>query len=204
MKNNEIEKAIIHLSKKDKVLRKIIKNSPSCNLTTNTKYFNALVEMIISQQLSITSARAIHKKFMLHFHNNPKPAEILSTDDITLRSFGLSTAKIKYIKELSLAVHEKRLRFNKINQMSNDEIIEKLTSIKGIGIWTAHMFLIFVLRRLDVLPYSDFGIRKSIMLNFDTKNLPVRTDVEKIATKNNWHPYESVASWYLWKSLDSK
>jgi len=66
------------------------------------------------------------------------------------------------------------------------------------------MFLIFVLRRLDVLPYSDFGIRKSIMLNFDTKNLPVRTDVEKIATKNNWHPYESVASWYLWKSLDSK
>jgi DNA-3-methyladenine glycosylase II len=204
MKNNEIEKAIIHLSEKDKTLKRIIKNSPYCNLIRNTKYFNALIQMIIGQQLSVNSARAIRKKFNMYFLNNPKPSEILSTDDLKLRSLGLSAAKTKYIKELSLAVEEKRLKFAGINKMSNEVIIEKLISIKGIGIWTAHMFLIFVLCRLDVLPYSDFGIRKSIMLNYGIKKLPVRKEVEKIATQNNWHPYESVAAWYLWKSLDSK
>lgn len=140
---------------------------------------------------------------MKYFLGNPTSAKILQTPHEKLRLLGLSQAKIKYIKALSSAVEEKKITFRNIGRKENQRIIDELTSIKGIGIWTAHMFLIFVLGRLDVLAVTDLGIRKSIMLNFGMKNLPTKFDIEKLATKNNWHPYESVACWYLWKSLDS-
>lgn len=203
MKNNKIEKAIIHLSENDKTLKSIIHKFDKCNLTPNRKYFNALLQMIIGQQLSIYSAAAIRKRFLNYYQNHPTATKILQTKDEDLRQLGLSQAKIKYVKELSRAIDEKKISFRKINEKENQQIIDELTTVKGIGVWTAHMFLIFVLARLDVLAVSDLGIRKAIMLNFGMKKLPTQYEIEKIANRNNWHPYESVACWYLWKSLDS-
>lgn len=203
MKNNKIEKAIIHLSQKDKILKSIINQFDTCNLTPNKKYFNALLQMIIGQQLSTSSARAIRKRFMKYFDGKPTAEKILKTTDKRLRQLGLSQAKSRYIKALSSAVAEKKITFRNIGEKQNQTIIDELTTVKGIGIWTAHMFLIFVLGRLDILAFTDFGIKKSIMLNFGMKNLPTQYEIEKIANQNNWHPFESVACWYLWKSLDS-
>lgn len=203
MKNNKIEKAIIHLSKNDKILKSLIKKFDKCNLTPNRKYFNQILQMIIGQQLSTYSAKSIRKRFLSYYQHKPTAKKILQTKDTTFRKLGLSQAKTKYVKELSRAVEENKINLRNISKYNNQQIISELTSVKGIGIWTVHMFLIFVLARLDVLAFSDFGIRKAIMLNFGMEKLPTQYEVKKIAIANNWHPYESVACWYLWKSLDS-
>jgi DNA-3-methyladenine glycosylase II len=201
---NEIKKACRHLSKHDETLKPIIKKYGYCNLQPKSKYFNALIESIISQQLSGASAKSIINKFKGHFKGKITPEKLLDTPLENLRSLGLSNAKASYILDLSEKLHTKKISLRGLKNKSNEEIIELLTQVKGIGTWTAHMFLIFTLGRLNVLPTGDLGIRKGMMLNYGLKKLPDEETMQNIANKNNWHPFESVASLYMWKSLDNK
>jgi len=199
-----INSAVQHLSKNDKVLSTIIKNIGIINLTRQKKYFNLLLGSIISQQLSIYAAASIQKRFLEFFKNDPQPEYILQTDDLALRSIGLSYSKVKYVKDLSQKFLSGEVKLKGLAKMSDDEIIAELTKVKGIGVWTSHMFLIFTLGRLNILPFGDLGIRKSIMVNYRLKNLPDEKRIKLIAKNNNWHPYCSIASLYLWRSLDTK
>ena len=201
-KNTKIEKALFSLSKNDPKMLGLIKKFDKCNLQPRRQYFNQIIKIIVGQQLSLKAAASINRKLFNYYADRPTAEKILNTDEQTLRSLGLSKAKVIYVKDFSSKYLSKELKLRNLSGMKNDEIIDELTKVKGIGIWSAHMFLIFVLARLDVLPFSDLGIRKAIMLIYDLKNLPDEESVKKIAEENGWSPYESVASWYLWKSLE--
>ena len=203
MQNAEIKRAIKHLSQHDYTLSTIIKNIGIINLTPHRKYFNSLLDAIIGQQLSVSAADKISLRFFNLFDTKPLPEQILETSDITLRSVGLSNAKVKYVKDLSSKILTKEINLNRLSRMPDEEIIAKLTIVKGIGVWTSHMFLIFTLGRLNVLPFSDLGIRKAVMLNYRLRKLPDEKKIRSIAKKYNWDPYCSVVSRYLWKSLDN-
>ncbi len=134
----------------------------------------------------------------------PKPAAILEVDTETYRSVGLSYAKARYITDLAQHILDGSIAFNKIDRQTNAEIISELTAVKGIGEWTVHMFLMFCVGRLDVLPTGDLGIRNAIRDGYGLAAAPTPAEVTTLATAHNWHPYESVASWYLWASYDTE
>ena len=204
MNKDNFENGIKHLIKHDKILSTIIKKYGTRNLTPHRKYFNLLLGAIISQQLSVKAADSIQKRFMAYFKNNPRPDSVLATEDLTLRGFGLSNAKVKYVKNLSAKILSGEVKLRGIAKKTDSEIIAELTKVKGIGVWSAHMFLIFNLARMNILPTGDLGIRKAVMLNYCLKKMPTEEKVAKIAFMNNWHPYCTVASIYLWQSLDGK
>lgn len=195
-----------HLSRRDAVLRQFIKRHGECRLQMHTRYFETLVNSIVSQQLSTKAAETIFNRFLALYApaKFPKPAQIAATSDETLRSVGLSSQKLSYIKDLAAKVDAGAVHLKRITKMSDDEIIAELTQVKGIGVWTVHMFLIFSLGRLNVLPVGDLGIRTAIQRLYGLETLPKPTEIEAVAEQNNWHPYCSVASWYLWRSLENK
>lgn len=201
---NEFQKALEHLKKNDPILSRIIANYVKRNLTPHRKYFNLLLGAIIGQQLSIKAARSIKNKVFNYFNENPTPLKIIETEDTVLRNLGLSNAKVKYVKDLSHKILTRELKLKGISKKSDEEIIYELTKVKGIGVWSAQMFLIFVLARLNVLPTGDLGIRKAVMINYGLKKLPDDQKIILIAKENNWEPYCSVASLLLWHSLDNK
>lgn len=133
----------------------------------------------------------------------PTPQQLLKIKDQKLRDVGLSWAKVKYVKDLAQHILDGRLDLDHIATMPNEQLIEQLTAVKGIGEWSAHMFMLFGLGRLDVLPTGDLGIRKAIKNLYDLDELPLPAQIITIANENHWHPYESIASWYLWQSLDN-
>ena len=204
MLKDSFELGIKHLSKQDKVLSAIIRKYGNRNLTPHRKYFNLLLRSIISQQLSVKAAASIEKRFMDFFDNKPRPELVLNIEDSVLRGFGLSNAKVKYVKDLSNKILSGEVKLKGFSKKTDEEIIAELTKVKGIGFWSAHMFLIFTLGRLDILPTGDLGIRKAVMLNYRLKKMPTEEKVRNIAKKNNWYPYCTVASIYLWHSLDNK
>ncbi len=199
---NKIDEGINHLIKHDKLLRTIIKKNSKCNLQPKRNYFNALVRSIVGQQLSVKAAASIYKRMLNYFENKPTAGSIAELSEETLRSFGLSRAKSQYIKLLSEDVVSGKIKLGGYGKMSNDEVAAELTEIKGIGLWSAHMFLMFTLGRLDILPIGDLGIRRAIMLNYNLEFLPDGETIKNIAIANKWNPYESIASWYLWKTLE--
>lgn len=200
----QIDGAIAHLRAADPALGVVIDRSPRCDLEPHTDYFRALAGSIIGQQLSVKAARSIREKFItIGAGEFPTPDEVLAASESDLRERGLSFAKIKYVKDLARHVKDKRLDLGLIAELPNEELIVELTDVKGIGEWTAHMFLIFCLGRLDVLPTGDLGIRKGMQILYELKELPDPQTMMKLAAKNGWTDYESVASWYIWRSLDN-
>ncbi len=186
--------------KKDPKLAEIIKHVGDYNVKITKNRYQSLVETIIAQQLSGSAAESILKKFKKLFKSKfPKPFEVIKTPDSKIRSAGLSKMKIMYIKDLSKKIQSKQLNMRKISTKSDEYIIEHLTDVKGIGRWTAEMFLIFSLGRLDVLPVGDLGLKKGIQLMYSLKELPNENEIEQMA--ESWRPYRTVATWYLWKSL---
>ncbi len=186
--------------KKDPKLAEIIKQVGSYNVKITKNRYQSLVEAIIAQQLSGSAAESILKKFKKLFKSKfPKPFEVIKTPDSKIRSVGLSKMKIMYIKDLSKKIQSKQVNMRKISTKSDEYVIEHLTNVKGIGRWTAEMFLIFSLGRLDVLPVGDLGLIKGIQLMYSLKELPNEKEIERIA--ESWKPYRTVATWYLWKSL---
>jgi len=186
--------------KKDKYLASLIEKYGVCTIKPIGKndYFVSLVEAIIGQQLSGKAAESIFKKVKLGL-KNISPSEIIKCKDITLRNYGLSWAKVKYLKDLAHKVDRGDLKINNLSDLSNEKIIESLTQVKGIGRWTSEMFLMFSLARPDVFPVDDLGIRKGIR-----KILGINLEPEKIKRfARRWKPYRTVASWYVWKSLEN-
>jgi DNA-3-methyladenine glycosylase II len=193
-----------HLSETDPVLAGVIKNAPVPTLTPHTDYYKALVSSIIGQQLSVKAAATIRQRFIDLFGGTfPSPEQILTHDIEELRSVGLSRPKANYVQDLARHIVDGSVQFDTLDQLSNDEIITKLTAVKGIGEWTVHMFLLFCMGRLDVLPTGDLGIRSGIKKLYSLHDLPSPDEVRTVAAENKWRPYESVASWYIWHSLDN-
>ena len=198
----EIENGIIHLSFNDEQLRKIILICGKCKLAPRKNYYHALLGAIVGQQLSTYAAGTIYKRFINFFSNKPAPETILNTPDIELRKLGLSNAKVKYVKDLSVKIITKEISLKNLATKSDQEIIAQLTKVNGIGEWTVHMFLIFTLARIDVLPVKDLGLRRAIMNVYKLRKLPDEKKVYQISKANKWSPYNSIASWYLWRSLE--
>jgi len=197
-----MRKAVRHLTQADPVLRAIIKRVGPYRMEYGDPEFHSLAEAIIYQQLNGKAAVTIFKRFAALAGEPLTPEGILKLTDEQLRSVGLSKQKSSYLRDLAAKTHEGMLDFGRLPKLSDDEVIEHLTQVKGIGVWTAHMFLMFALRRPNVLPTGDFGVRMAMKKYYKKRKLPKPDQMEKIAKA--WEPYRSVACWYLWKSLDVK
>jgi DNA-3-methyladenine glycosylase II len=194
----------IHQLSLDPVLKPIIESYQACAIRPHQNYYRELVESIIGQQLSVKAAASINRRFVELFENKfPSPEQILASSPESLRAVGLSGAKTRYVQDLASHILNGKLEFERFDSMTNEQIMAELTAVKGIGEWTAHMFLMFCMGRLDILPVGDLGIRSGIMKLYELKALPDALTIREIAAKNNWYPYESVASWYVWQSLDN-
>lgn len=186
---------------KDPILQKLIKKYPAPTFTDRSEFlFYELIESIISQQLSIKAADTIFGRFKNLFGNKfPTPSLVLAMDDEKLRACGLSFAKVSYVKSVANAFVSDLIDIEKIKKQSDEEVIEELTQIKGVGRWTAEMILIFTLKRPDVFSIGDLGLRNAI-----TNLYGITDKKEMLALSEKWKPYRSTACWYLWRSLENK
>jgi len=189
------------LSENDYTLAGLIKSIGQYSIELHHDPFESLLKAIIYQQLSGKSANAIYKRFLNYYNGKvPQPTQIITTTDELFRTkIGLSYRKIEYIKDLSSRISTKRLDLSLLPTMSDEEIIAELIKVKGIGRWTAEMFLIFSLGRPDVMPLGDLGVRKAIQKLYNLSQLPDSHYILKLSS--SWKPYRSIATWYLWKSL---
>ncbi len=215
--------AVNYLALVDPLLAPAIAKVGVCPIRPHSNYYRELVEAIIGQQLSVKAAAAIQKRFnglfdaapgrRLHAtpsepdHNKedlfPTPPQLVAASIDDLRTAGLSRAKGAYVQDLAQRIIDGRLAFDRFDQLTNDAIRLELTAVKGIGIWTADMFLLFCMARSDILPTGDLGIRSSIQKLYGLTTLPDKAQIEAIARKNQWQPHISIATWYLWQNLDN-
>ncbi len=193
-----------YLSAHDAVLASVIARTGLCTIRPHRNYYQELVDSIISQQLSVKAAAAIEQRFRDMFGGEfPAPQQILTKDVEQLRAIGFSRAKAAYVRDLAQHILDGQIRFDHLDKSSNEAVVAELTPVKGIGEWTAHMFLMFCMGRSDVLPVGDLGIRNGIRQLYGLDAAPSPDEIRDIATRNSWHPYESIASWYVWQSLDN-
>lgn len=222
-----MRKAVLHLKKSDPLMRAIIERVGPCRMEFDDPTFHNLAEAIVYQQLNGKAASTIFKRFTALAGDPVTQEGILKLSNEQLRSVGLSKQKSSYLFDMAERAQRGELDFSKLNEMTDDEVIEHLTQVKGVGVWTAHMFLMFTLQRANVLPTGDFGIRMAMHKHYldrpakkrngvgKTKarktiakapkvkiTLPTPEQMEKIARR--WEPYRSIACWYLWRSLDTK
>ncbi len=195
--------ALQHLKSKDKTLALIIKKIKLEDRKPHKRYFESLCAAIINQQLSTKAADTIEKRFVALFGKKfPKPEEVLKKSDKVLRTAGLSFQKISYIKSLAKLVVNKKINFHEFKSLDDETIITNLTEVKGIGRWTAEMFLMFCLNRPDVFSHGDLGLKNAIKkwykLEQDRHPKKYKMLVE------SWQPYRTLAARYLWASLDNK
>jgi DNA-3-methyladenine glycosylase II len=192
-----------HLSRRDPVLRDLMRVHGKCGLADaqNAEPFAALLKAIVSQQLSTKAARTIYTRLLALFDGVPTPVALAAATDAQLRAVGLSGQKLRYMRDLSERVQEGSLALHALDAMSDDEVIVALTQVKGIGRWTAEMFLMFRLHRPDVLPVGDLGIVKAVQKAYGLRKTPTPERLSQIGEA--WRPYRSVACWYLWRSLNN-
>lgn len=224
-----MRKAILHLKKCDPTMRAVIERIGPCRIEYSEPVFHSLAEAIVYQQLNGKAAETIFKRFTAVSGDPITPQGILKLAPDQMRAVGLSKQKAAYLIDMAERAERRDLDFSRLGEMSDEEVIEHLTQVKGVGVWTAHMFLIFTLRRPNILPVGDFGVRMAMHRHYldrrgrkaraktranngapagkgkrkkVTIKLPTPEQMEKIAKR--WEPYRSIASWYLWRSLDTK
>jgi DNA-3-methyladenine glycosylase II len=217
-----MRKAVNHLKKSDPVMRAIIARLGPCRMQFGPPEFHSLAEAIVYQQLNGKAAETIFKRFAALAGEPLTPEAILKLSDDEMRGAGLSKQKSAYLKDLAAKSASGLVDFARLPALPDAEVVEHLTQVKGIGVWTAQMFLMFTLKRENVLPTGDFGVRMAIYKHYLDRprakaakksavprkgrkrkiKLPSPEQMEKIARR--WEPYRSVACWYLWKSLDTK
>jgi DNA-3-methyladenine glycosylase II len=196
-----MRKAILHLKKCDPVLAGIIERVGPCRIQFRDADFQTLVRSIVYQQLSGKVAAVIMGRLVARMaKQSVTPRAILKLPVEELRAVGLSKQKAAYIRDLAEKTASGALDFPSLADLSDDEVIERLTQVKGIGVWTAHMFLIFALQRPNILPVGDLGVRSAVKKAYALDDLPRPDELARIA--KGWHPYCSIASWYLWRSLE--
>jgi DNA-3-methyladenine glycosylase II len=192
--------AIIHLKRQDPVLSAIIDRVGEYRIEFRDPDFETLVKSIVFQQLSGRVASVIFGRLVEAVGGKLTHAGVLKLRPSRMRRLGLSGQKTAYIRDLARHTRDGRLVFESLAELPDDSVIERLTQVKGIGVWTVHMFLIFALRRTNVLPTGDLGIRNAIRKAYNLDEVPSPAEVEAMAER--WHPYCTVASWYLWRSLE--
>ncbi|HEV2471871.1 MAG TPA: DNA-3-methyladenine glycosylase [Chthonomonadales bacterium] len=198
-----MRKAILHLKKADPVLGVVIERVGAYRIEYRDPGFQTLVRSIVYQQLSGKVARVIFNRLAaLLPKGDITPEALLKLRPAKMRRAGLSKQKTVYIRDLARKTVRGKVRFEALHELPDHEVIEHLTQVKGIGVWTAHMFLIFALRRPDVLPTGDLGVRSAIRKVYGLEELPHPKQMEELAA--SWRPYCSVASWYLWRSLEGQ
>jgi len=217
-----MRKAVTHLKKSDPVMRAIIERMGPCRMQFGRPEFHSLAEAIVYQQLNGKAAETIFKRFAALAGEPLTPAGILKLSDEQMRGAGLSKQKTAYLKDLAAKTSSGLVDFGRLPDLPDAEVVEHLIQVKGIGVWTAQMFLMFTLKRENVLPTGDFGVRMAIYKHYLDRprakaakksaaagksrkrkiKLPSPEQMEKVAKR--WEPYRSVACWYLWKSLDTK
>jgi len=194
--------AVQHLRKSDPVLSAIIQRVGDYGIQFREPDFETLVRSIVYQQLSGRVARVIMDRLVAAVGGEVTPVRILALRPGRMRKLGLSTHKTAYIRDLARHTRDGKLVFTELPALTDQEVIERLTQVKGIGVWTAQMFLMFALRRHDILPTGDLGVRNAIRKAYNLSELPTPAEMEEIA--RNWRPWCSVASWYLWRSLEGQ
>lgn len=196
------DEACRHLSKRDRVMRKLIPQFGEARLQSRGDAFTTLARSIVGQQISVKAAQAVWDRFVAlggHRHRIVA-ADVLTYDVTSMRGAGLSVRKVEYLRDLAEHFVQGRVHVRRWAQMEDESIIEELVAIRGIGRWTAEMFLIFYLMRPDVLPLDDLGLLKGISLNYFSGEPVSRAEARDIGEA--WAPFRSVATWYLWRSLD--
>jgi DNA-3-methyladenine glycosylase II len=195
--------AVARLKKVDPKLRAVIERVGPCRFAPRAEgtHFDALLRSILYQQLSGKAAATIHGRMQAHFGGrDPLPAELLATPDEPLRAAGVSRQKLGYLRSLAEHVRDGALPLDAIHTLDDEAVIAALVGVKGIGRWTAQMFLMFRLGRLDVLPELDLGVQKGMQLTYGLRTLPTPKRVLQLGAP--WAPYRSVGAWYMWRLLD--
>lgn len=198
-----LNSAIATLKQADPILAALIEQVGDCTLSQGQRQGDllfCLCESILYQQLSGKAAAAIHRRFLALYPQVPSAADLLNTPDDDLRSAGISRPKIVYLKDLAQKTLDGLPTIAELETMDDEAIVQALLPIKGVGRWTVQMLLIFRLQRWDVLPVDDLGIRAGIRRTYGLASLPDKKTVERLGQA--WQPYRTIASWYLWRSLD--
>ena len=198
-----MRKAVNHLKKSDAVLASVIERAGPCKIQYRDPIFQTLVRSIVYQQLHGKAALTIFNRLAGAAQADPlTPESILRLRPARMRALGLSGQKLGYIRDLARLTRAGEVDFESCTGLNDEGVIEHLTRVKGVGVWTAHMFLIFALRRSDVLPTGDLGVRAAMKKAYRLAELPKPDEMERIAAP--WRPYCSVACWYLWRSLENQ
>jgi DNA-3-methyladenine glycosylase II len=196
------EEAIAHLRSADPIMAAIIDRVGPLKINYRRERFPALVQAIIFQQLAGRAAQTIHDRFVLAIGGGiPTPEAVLAASDEALRGAGLSRGKMAYIRDLASHVQGRLLDFKRFPQMTDDEVVAHLTRVKGIGRWTAEIFMMFNLRRPDILPVDDLGVRMAVMKAYGLPVPPPPKELREFGER--WKPHRTAAAWYLWRSLQS-
>lgn len=204
MSPTDYAKARRVLARRDPVIRDLMRRYGACGLAEvrHTDPFAALTRAIIAQQLSTKAAATIEGRFSALFDGQPTPDRVAGRTDTELRAVGLSSQKLRYMRDLCARILDASLRLESLSALPDAEVIAALTQVKGIGRWTAEMFLMFRLQRPDVLPVGDLGIVKAVQRVYGLRKAPTPDRLTRIG--EGWRPYRSVACWYLWASLENK
>ncbi len=192
--------AVAHLMRRDRIMKKLIPKFPNISLVSRGNPFMTLARSIVGQQISVKAAESVWQRLLLECGRRPTPASIQKAGVEKLRAAGLSGRKAEYILDLSTHFSEKLVQPKKWATMNDESVIAELTAIRGIGRWTAEMFLIFNLQRPDVLPLDDVGLLNAISLHYFSGEPVSRFEAREVA--QGWQPWSTVATWYLWRSLD--
>jgi len=196
----EPDKARRHLARRDPILKRLIRFVGPCTMTHDPDGFAVLVRSIISQQISTKAALAISERLRKSLgRGGVRPQAILRTDEETLRGAGMSANKVRSLLELAEMFLSEGLPFKRFPDMDDEEVIEHLIQVRGIGRWTAEMFLIFSLGRKDVLPHGDYGLRAGVQKQYALEELPNKKTLSELAEP--WRPFRSVGTWFIWRSF---
>jgi DNA-3-methyladenine glycosylase II len=195
-----MRKALNHLKAADPVMERIIRSVGPYRMVYREPVFDTLVRSIVYQQVSGKAAASIYARVMAAMPRGVTPRTVLKSSVAELRALGLSQQKAAYILDLADKTQRKHVCFEGLCDLDDEQVIATLTEVKGIGVWTAQMFLMFALKRPDVFPTADLGVRAAIRKAYGLEEMPKPREMEQIAEP--WRPYRSVASWYLWRTLD--
>jgi DNA-3-methyladenine glycosylase II len=197
-----MRKALAHLKSSDPVLASIIERVGPCRITYREPVFASLVRSIVFQQLNGRAAAKIYDRLVQAAGGELTPEALSKMTDAEYRAAGISPQKLSYLRDLAARTASGEINFARLPQLSDAEVIEHLTRVKGVGAWTAQMFLIFALRRTNIMPTNDLGVQLAIKRYYRKRKLPKPQHILKLA--KNWEPYCSVACWYLWRSMDGQ
>ena len=198
----QLERGVRSLVRRDPVIRDLKRAHGLPTFRPHRNYYETLVRSILSQQISGSAAATIISRVKDAAGTLREPQVIAALPDEVLRGCGVSSQKLGYLRSLTEHVQDGRLRLRSLSRLSDEEVIDGLVDVKGIGVWTAKMFMMFSLGRLDVLPHEDLGVRHGVRIAYGLDEMPGKAVIETIATERKWSPYSSIAAWYMWRATE--